>query len=70
MICSNYLEIADISFLTKFFYMLRLRHFWYGVDEVTLPRFDDLPPDEYHICEQFARHHKANCVRALTEQER
>ncbi|XP_046846937.1 integral membrane protein GPR155-like isoform X1 [Xenia sp. Carnegie-2017] len=44
----------------------KLRCYWYGVDTLILPNINDLEPEEYHICQQFVRYHKENCLQALS----
>lgn len=59
--------LQNIHALGDRFFILRVRRYWYGVDEVILPVH--VPADEYHICEQFVQYHKESCMEALSANE-
>ncbi|EDO43618.1 predicted protein [Nematostella vectensis] len=51
-------------------FVKRWRRFWYGAEDLALPPPGELDPDVIHLCEQFRKHHKLKCRRALVSDKR
>ncbi|XP_031562631.1 integral membrane protein GPR155-like [Actinia tenebrosa] len=48
-------------------FVKRFRKLFYGAEAVTLTPPDELSPEVVHLCEQFSKHHRQKCKRALVE---
>ncbi|XP_060070719.1 integral membrane protein GPR155-like [Ylistrum balloti] len=44
---------------------LRWRRLVYGVENVEIPDREDLDEKTHHLCEQFLRYHKENCIKDI-----
>lgn len=51
-------------------FLSRWRKFWYGVEEIVLPKIEDLDSDVLQRCEQFERYHKQRCRQSIVSDQR
>jgi len=51
-------------------FIKRWRKFWYGAENVVLPKVEDIPIETRQICEQFMTYHYEKCVQDLVRDRR